>query len=125
RANGQAGTSESWTATASTVLSNVTVRAVLTGGGPQSLTVVTFTGTGGVGASAAASAATGAPSVSLTTTRAGSLVYGAGNDWDGGVARTLGANQAMVHQSVVASPGDTFWVQNFVGAVAALGTAVQ
>src|SRR5207249_1712260 len=88
RADAQAGTAEIWKATALDVLSNINVSATF--GIDQSvlsLTVVTFASSGGVGASAAASAPSGAPSVSLTTTTEGSLVYGAGNDWDGAVAR--------------------------------------
>jgi hypothetical protein len=36
-----------------------------------------------------ASGASGAPSASLTTTKANSLVFAVGNDWDRAVARTL------------------------------------
>jgi hypothetical protein len=41
-----------------------------------------------VGASATATAASGAPSLSLTTHGAASLVFAIGNDWDRAVART-------------------------------------
>jgi len=34
----------------------------------------------------------------MTTTKAASLVFGVGNDWDRAVGRTLGANQTSVHQ---------------------------
>ena len=47
-----------------------------------SLTVVAFTGASGAGAVASGGALTGAPSVSLSTTHDGSLVYAVGNDWD-------------------------------------------
>src|SRR5205823_4409967 len=70
------------------------------------------------------SATTGAPSVTVTTTRAGSLVYGVGNDWDRASARTVGANQALVHQ-VLTKAVDTLWAQNRIGAVTSAGTAVQ
>ncbi|HEY6213806.1 MAG TPA: hypothetical protein VIW45_16045, partial [Vicinamibacterales bacterium] len=124
RANAQAGSAEVWKATAVDQLSNVTVRATTSIGGTQiSLTVVAYRGAGGVGAATAASSGSGAPAVSLTTTKAGSLVYGAGNDWDGAIARTLAQNQAMVHQAVVSSTGDTFWVQNLVGCSTANGVA--
>src|SRR5262249_17378589 len=99
RVNTKKGVSEIWTATAASILSNVTVKVTQASGTyQQSLTVVAFNGASGIGASATANAATGAPTVSLTTTGTGSVVYGVGNDWDNAIARTLGANQAMVHQ---------------------------
>jgi hypothetical protein len=123
RSNTQRGTAEVWAATAATALTNVTVRSTQTATGyHQSLTVVAFAGAAGVGASASAGAASGAPSVALMTTGAGSLVYGVGNDWDRAIARTLGGGQALVHQWVDTSVGDTFWVQNVVGALGAGGT---
>src|SRR5580765_4524036 len=116
RVNAQAGTSEIWKATASAALSNVTVTSTQGAGGyQQSLTIVRFSGAGGTGASAGASAPTGAPTVSLTTTQAGSLIYGVGNDWDRATARTPGSGQTIVHQ-FLASAGDTFWSQNQVNA---------
>ena len=126
RANAQPGTAEVWKATASSVLANVTVTATLSiSSTPLTLTVMSFRNAAGVGASAVASATSGAPIVSLTTTAAGSLVYGAGNDWDAAVARTLAANQNMVHQWVVTGSGDTFWVQNVVGTTSAAGVTVN
>jgi len=126
RANTQFGTSEIWVATASNQLLNVTVRSVQSAGGyRQSLTVVAFTGAGGIGASATASAASGAPTVSLTTTKAGSLVYGIGNDWDRAIARVLGANQVLVHQWIDSATGDTYWVQAVSGAASTAGTLIQ
>ena len=123
RSNLQLGTSEIWTATASSALTNVTVTATQSSPGfDQSLTVVAFTGAGGTGAVASASALTGAPTVSLTTTRANSLVYGVGNDWDRAVGRVVGTNQAIVHQWIDTTMGDTFWVQSRSTPVAAAGT---
>ena len=126
RSNGQRGSSEIWRAFAPNPLVNATVTSTQSRPGyHQSLTVVTFTGATGTGASAIANGATGAPSVSLTTTRAGSLVYGVGNDWDRAVTRVLGTNQVMVHQWVDTAVGDTFWVQARSTAVANANTAVQ
>jgi hypothetical protein len=103
RANTQTGTSEIWTATAPTPLTGATVTSTpAVGGFHQSLTLAVFERAIGVGASTAAGARTGAPTVSLVTTgRAGSLVYGVGNDGDRAIARTVGSNQAIVHQWVV------------------------
>jgi hypothetical protein len=126
RSNTRLGTSEIWQATAAAQLSNVTVRSTQRFTTyDQSLTVVAFGNASGVGASATAGAASGAPSVSLTTTKAASLVYGVGNDWDSAIARTLGANQTMVHQWVDTNTGDTFWVQAVSSAIASAGTLVQ
>ncbi|MGZ4716336.1 MAG: fibronectin type III domain-containing protein [Acidimicrobiales bacterium] len=125
RANAQAGTSEVWKATAPAVLTNATVKAALTKTGfDVSLTVVTFSGASGVGANAGASVSTGAPSVNLTTTAAGSRVYGVDNDWDAATARTVGAGQSMVHQWVDTAVGDTFWTQCVNAASAAAGAVV-
>jgi hypothetical protein len=90
----------------------------------QSLTVVVFTGASGVGASASGNAPTGGAQASLVTTKAQSLVYAVGNDWDRAIARTLGPNQAMVHQWVDTRVNDTFWVQAWASPVAAAGTTI-
>jgi hypothetical protein len=89
------------------------------------LTVVAFKGASGVGTAAGAAGATGAPGVSLTTTSAGSLVFGVGNDWDRAQARTLGTGQGMVHQWVNTATGDTYWVQQLINPIAAGGTSVS
>jgi hypothetical protein len=124
RANAQAGTAEIWWARAPARLSDVTVTADASISGTfLSLTVVAFAAADGVGAAAAASAPTGTPGVSLTTTRPGSFVFGAGNDWDGAVPRAIPAGQELVHQALMEA-GDTFWVQRLTGAVAAAGTPV-
>ena len=121
RANAQPGTAEIWMAIATNQLSNVTVTSTPTVTGyRQSLVVMLFTGAAGVGASAVASAPSGAPAVSLTTTKAGSFVYGIGFDWDGDIARTLGAGQVMVHEWPIAGSG-TFWVQTLLTPVASPG----
>src|SRR5262249_34691668 len=65
----------------------------------------------------------GAPTATLTTTRANSWVIGGGNDWDTATARTLGANQTMVHQ-YLAAIGDTFWVQRASAPTSASGVSV-
>ncbi len=99
RSNGQSGDGEVWTATAASVLSNVTVTSTPAKSGySQDLTVVAFQGTDGVGASAAASGANGAPHVNLTTTEAGSLVFAVGSDWDNATARALSARWVLLDQ---------------------------
>ena len=115
-----------WRATAASVLTNVTVTsAQSTDGYHQSLTVVAFRGAAGSGASAGASGSTGAPTLTLTTTQPGSVVYAVGNDWDNAIARTLPGNQAMIHRCFLPPVGDTMWVQNRIGSIPGAGTAVQ
>jgi len=125
RANTMPGLADIWRASSPTALSTVSVTSTPSVSTyTQSLTVVTFSGAAGTGASATAGA-TGAPSVSVTATKAGSLVYGVGNDWDGAIARTLGANQAMVHQWLSTATGDTYWVQSTTNRTAGAGSVVQ
>ena len=125
RVNVQLGTSEIWIARAPAPLVDVRVRSQQAFSGyDQSLTVVVFTGASGVGASASGNAPTGGAQASLVTTKAQSLVYAVGNDWDRAIARTLGPNQAMVHQWVDTRVNDTFWVQAWASPVAAAGTTI-
>jgi hypothetical protein len=125
RANTQSGTAEIWAAYAPMRLVNATVRATqLSSGVDQSLTVMAFTGSGGVGASGAGGGNRTAPSVSLTTTGAGSIVLGVGDDPDRRAARTPGANQTMVHQWLSNNQNATFWVQRRSTPTGAAGSIV-
>jgi hypothetical protein len=125
RVNTRQGSSEIWRAFASAFLSNASISLTQSSTGyHQSLTVVAFAGATAVGASNTANGASGQPTVSVTTTRAGSLVYGVGNDWDRAVARTVPADQTKVHEWVETTLGDTYWVQAHIGAVPTVGTAV-
>ena len=124
RAATKFGTSEIWTATASSVLTNVTVSSVQSSPNfHQSLTVIAFSGVAGVGASNAGGGV-GATSVSLIAQAAGSVVYGVGNDWDRAAARSIPAGQTKVHEFVDTAVGDTFWVQALSGTTSAAGATV-
>jgi hypothetical protein len=126
RAATQRGVAEIWTATATGILSGVTVTstqsvaAVLGNPVNQSLTVIAFTGASGVGASAVASGATGAPRASIVAQAAGSAVYGVGVDFDNAIARTVAAGQTKVHEFLAPS-GDTMWMQMLNATTAAAG----
>ena len=125
RANTQFGTAEIWTATAPMQLFNVTVTATASlNGFSQSLTVMAFTGAGGIGASAAAGGNRTAPSVSLTATASGSLVFGVGVDPERRLARTPDAGQTIVHQWVDLSGNNTYWVQTRSTPTPAAGSIV-
>jgi hypothetical protein len=131
RTNSQLGTSEIWRAFAPGAVSAATVTATLSQSVAASIAIVSFSGvdttgtngSGAIGSTNANSASSGAPSVSLTTTRNGSWVFGVGNDWDKATSRTPGANQSLVHQ-YLASVGDTYWVQKQNAPTAASGTQV-
>jgi hypothetical protein len=125
RANAQAGTTEVWTAKASSQLSNVTITSTQTRASyDQSLTIIAFRGSRGIGAAAAASAGSGAPSVSLTTTAPASWVFGSGNDYDNSIARTVGNGQTLAYQWLDTVSGDTYWVQSQSAPTPATGTSV-
>src|SRR5207237_6019626 len=97
-----------------------------------SLTVVTFTGvdttgtngSGAIGATGTGSGNSGAPTASLVTTRANSVVFGVGSDWDSATARTVPAGQTMVHQYLV-TVGDTLWVQRVNNPTATVGSTAR
>ena len=125
RANVQAGASEIWWAKAVTTLSAARVTSTQTRGGyDQTLSVIAFTGATGIGNAVQANAQSDAPRIVLTTSKAGSLVYAVGNDWDNAIARTLGAGQRMVHQWVDTRVNDTFWIQTLASSVSKPGTTV-
>lgn len=125
RANTKGGTAEIWTATATAALSSVTVTSTPSSAGfDQALTVLAFTGASGIGASATAGKLTGAPSVSLTTTRPGSWVFGVGEDYSHAIARTPAPGQSIISQWVDPGPGETFWVQDLNTVTPNSGTSV-
>jgi hypothetical protein len=125
RSNSHSGDAEIWSATAPATLTDATVTATPAAAGyDQSLTVISLEQSAGVGASVAGGAANGAPSVSLTTSEAGSLVYAVGNDWDSATARTVGPNQTLLDQDLDTKAGNTFWSQYTSQPIAAAGSAV-
>jgi hypothetical protein len=125
RANSQAGDSEIWQAYAPSALSSVVVTASsATGAWLGSMTIVAFSGAAAsVGASATAGLASGAPSVALTPSRTGSLLFGVANDWDRAIGRIPASGQSLVHQDL-ASVGDTYWVQRMSAATTSSGSTV-
>jgi hypothetical protein len=83
RANTQHGTAEIWTAIAPTALTNATFTANQSRTGyDMSIYVIAVQNSSGIGTSVTASAPSGAPTLTLTTTKAGSLLYATGNDWE-------------------------------------------
>ncbi|OLB63304.1 MAG: hypothetical protein AUI11_01930, partial [Acidobacteria bacterium 13_2_20CM_2_66_4] len=131
RTNTQRGTAEIWRAFAPAPLTNVTATANLAQPAAGLIQIVTFTGvdttgtngSGAIGATRSANAATGAPTGSVTTTRANSWVWGVGTDWANAIARTIGTGQTMVQQ-YLAPVGDTYWVQRRTATTPTSGTTV-
>jgi hypothetical protein len=132
RTNTQRGTAEIWRAFAPAILTSVTATAALSQSVAASLTVMSFrgidtsgtNGSGAIGMTGTGNANPGAPTATLTTTRANSYVVGVGDDWDNAIARTPGPNQAPLVHQYLSTAGDTFWVQRIIGPVAASGTSV-
>ena len=128
QSNAQAGASEIWYAIAANPLTNVKVTATRAYGGfTGSLQVLPIQGadtTHALGAVVVKSAASGAPALSLTATSAGSLVVGAGNDWDNAVARTVGSGQKLLDQSLATASGDSFWTQSPINMSTSVGAVV-
>jgi hypothetical protein len=60
-------------------------------------------------------------SVTLTTTRRGSLVEAVGADWTDPTPRTLAAGQVLLHEDVSTPNGDDYWAQGLPGPVATPG----
>jgi hypothetical protein len=121
----QPGVAEVWSARANGNLTNATFSATLGKTGfDLSLTVIAFANAAGVGASAGASVLHAAPSVSLVTTAPGSLVYGVGIDWDNAIAHVPVTGQAIAHQWIDSTSGDTMWSQGTQAPVAATGATV-
>ena len=131
RTNTRRGTAEIWRAFAAGVVSNATVTATLSRSTSASITVTSFTGvdisgtngSGAIGAVGGSNSLAGAPSASIVTTRANSFVFAVGNDISAATARTVGANQTMVHQFLSTSPA-TYWVQRQNATAQLSGTTV-
>src|SRR5262249_1652157 len=103
RSHSPPGTAEIWQGGGPAPLTNGTVTAPPSEGSyVGGIPVVSSPGanTSVNGATASAGAVSGAPTASLTTTRANSWVFAVGNDWDNAIARTVGANQTLVDQSL-------------------------
>ena len=118
RTNAQLGTAEIWRAFATAQLNAVPITATFSTSVRSSITVVSFTGvdrtgvngSGAIGAVGTGNGPNGAPTASLTTTRAASMVFGVGVDWDHNISRTVGSGQTLVHQFLSSADG-TYWVQ--------------
>lgn len=118
RTNTQSGDTEIWRAFASAPLTNASVTATLSQKVAASMQVLSFSGvdttgtngSGAIGAIGSGNANPGAPTASLTTTRANSWVFGVGNDFDNSIARRVGPGQAIIHQ-FFATVNDTYWMQ--------------
>ncbi len=125
RANTIAGTAEVWQAYATAPLTGASVVATLRSSGQSGgITVAAFKGAAAaVRATAVGGAASGAPQVSVTPTKAGSLLWAVGQDPDRAAPRTPLGGQSVVHESFGPLGGGTAWVQA-TGAVAAANSPI-
>ena len=103
-----------WQAFATAPVSAATVTATLSSKPfDGSITVAAFKGAGStVGAVAPNSATGGAPTVTLTPSTCGSLIWAAGHDWTDDTVPVAAGGQAIVHKFIDASGGDSFWAQD-------------
>lgn len=126
RSNAQYGDAEVWTATATNTISNATVTSTPAAAGyAQELTVVAYEGAKGAGAVASGSAASGAPTLTVTTTSAASLVFAVGHDWDNARARTLPTGLVFLEQWIDTGLGDTSWSEYTNQTAGPAGTQVK
>ena len=127
RENKALGGAEVWVARASGVLTNDPITAKITkllpSGYDETITVVAFKNAPGLGAVAKFSSKKGAPTGSLTTTKANSWVWAVGDDWLASIPRTVPAGQTLWHQTFDSSR-DTYWVQSTEGLTKEAGTKV-
>ena len=126
RTNAQMGTSEVWGAIAPSALKSAAVTATYSQPSGASITVVAFVGadlTKPIGATGSGNGSTGAPKGTLTTTRDGSWVFAAGNDYDNATSRTMGSGQTLIHQYLAPSK-DTYWAQQQALTTSKAGTVV-
>ena len=121
------GTAEVWAAYATSALSGATVTA--TGSQPgydASITVATFSGAASYAGSAGSGGnSTGAPSVSVSTTTANSVVWGAGYDGTSATSHTPATGQTMASQRLDTNDHSTQWAQATTSPVPTAGTVVS
>ena len=126
RANNDRGTAEVWQAYAKDKVSAPVSATLSNGRFDGSITVATFTDAAPtVGATTSrTSTKAGAPSVSLKTTKAGSLIWAAGFDRDHAATVTPLDKQTMVHQFQDARVDRTYWAQRTTDPIAKSGTTM-
>jgi RHS repeat-associated protein len=126
RANDGRGTAEVWQAYATAPISTAVTATLGNGQFDGSITVATFIGAAStVGAKAARTAnRASAPSVTLKTTKAGSLVWATGHDWDHAATITPLGGQSLVHQFRDTRVDRTYWSQRTTEAVVSSGKVV-
>ena len=125
---GNGGTAEVWQAFASSVLSAATVTATGSlSGYDASITIATFSGAPApsIGVEAGGASSTGAPTMSVTTSAANSVVWGVGYDRTSATSHTPAIGQSLASQLLDTTDGSTQWAQSTTGPVATKGTIVR
>lgn len=112
RANATGGTTEVWQAHAATRLTNVAVNAKLTRSGyDATITVVAYTGAADSVRAVGSTGRSGNPSVTITPSAVGSLIWSVGHDWSTATAPTAPTGVTFVHRFRDKRVKDYFWVQ--------------
>jgi len=132
RANAKAGSTEVWRAFAPTPQSftaTITFSAATTSDnwvfvGIVGADMTGTNGSGAIGATAATSSTSAAPTVSITTTRNNSWVWGAGNDGTSNVTVVAGSGQTILRNNGDSTNVTTGWVQRQNAITATSGTSV-
>jgi RHS repeat-associated protein len=132
RTNTQQGSAEIWRAFSSTMLTNVQVsnpiflaNSLVTIVGILGVDNSGSNGSAAIGALASANASTGAPSATLVTTRANSLIFGVGDDPTASVARVPGTGQTVLAQALnTLTSVNTLWTQQVASPATPSGTSV-
>jgi hypothetical protein len=103
-----------WQAFATSPVSAATVTATLASRSYDgSITVAAFKGAGSaVGAVATNSATSGGPTVTLTPSSCGSLIWASGHDWTNDTVPVPASGQAIAHKDIDTRGDDSYWVQD-------------
>jgi RHS repeat-associated protein len=127
RANNDRGTAEVWQAYAKDKVSGAVSATLNNGRYDGSITVASFTDAAPTVGATTSNTATkaSAPSVSLKTTKAGSLVWAAGFDRDHAATITPLDKQTIVHQFQDARVDRSYWAQRTTDPIAKSGTTVS
>lgn len=126
RANHTWGTAEVWQAHAAGAFAAKVTAKLAKAGYDGSITVAAFSGAARtVGATAHAAAKNNHPTVPVTTTKAGSIIWAAGHDWGHSKTRSPDPGQRIIHQFPDKTVHDTFWAEATSNPVPASGTVVK
>jgi hypothetical protein len=125
RANGEPGDAEIWKARATGRLHGATVtERAATPGYHVRLNVLALVGASGTGATAASSSSSAAPHATYVASRANSIGFAVGNDYDRATTPVPGRHQVLISDLIDTATGDTYWTQASTTGASASGASV-